>query len=194
LSTCGGWGPQLSDQGSGHAIGANALRAIFLAMDEDRSTILQQAVLDFWKLSSVELLIEYANRTPAPDVSRLAALVQLCAEQGDQVALEVMQREGEGLAYLVRLLIRRLRRLQGDEQFTPSLAFAGSIMERVDLVRNALVDAVKREFPRVEALPDVVDPIDGALWRARDAAAFAARAVESGNGIGAHDSVHPQTV
>jgi N-acetylglucosamine kinase-like BadF-type ATPase len=195
LSTCGGWGPQLSDQGSGHAIGANALRAIFLAVDEDRTTLLQQAVLDFWKLPSLELLIEYANRTPVPDVSQLAALVQLCAEQGDQVAQEVIRNEGESLAYLVRLLIRRLRRVQGDAQFSPALAFAGSIMERVDPVRNALVHAVKSEFPLVEALPGVVDPIDGALWRARDAEAFAARAAAvDGMNVGADAGVHSQTV
>ena len=140
LSTCGGWGPVLADQGSGHAIGSSALRAIFLAIDEDRATQLQQAVLDFWKLPTLELLIEYANSTPAPDFSRLARLVQLCAEQGDVVAQDVLRSEGEQLAYLVRLLIRRLRRIQGDPGFTPQLAFAGSIMERADPVRDAAHD------------------------------------------------------
>lgn len=175
LSTCGGWGPMLADQGSGHAIGVRALRALFLAIDEGRTTLLQEAVLKFWGLSSLDLLVEHANRTPAPDLSRLTHLVSQCVELGDPVAQEVLQREGEQLAYLVRLLIRRMRNIKGDDSFMPSLAFAGSIMERVPQVRDALVASVRREFPEVLAMPGVVDPIEGALWRARNEAAFEAR-------------------
>lgn len=175
MATCGGWGPMLSDQGSGHAIGSRALRALFLAVDEGRSTLLQEAVLSFWQLPSLERLIEHANRSPTPDASRLALLVHGCATQGDAVAAEVLRAEGESLAYLVRLLVRRLQRMQGDNAFVPSLAFAGSIMERVSPVRDALIHAVQREFPTLVALEGVVDPIEGALWRARDEQAFDAR-------------------
>jgi N-acetylglucosamine kinase-like BadF-type ATPase len=158
----------LADQGSGHAIGAHALRAIFLAIDEGRTTELQDAVLAFWGLASLDLLVEYANRTPAPDVSRLTHLVLQCAERGDAVAQEVLRTEGEQLAYLVRLLIRRLQGLQGDPTLLPPLAFAGSIMERVAPVRDALIAALRVDFPHLTASASVVDPIEGALWRARD--------------------------
>lgn len=174
-STCGGWGPMLSDQGSGHAIGARALRSLFLAIDEGRETLLKDAVLQFWDLTSLEQLIEHANRTPAPDVSTLTHLVLQCTDQDDLIAKQVLEREGEELAYLVRLLIRRMQSVEGNHSFAPTLAFAGSIMERVPPVRHALIAAVQREFPKVFALPGVVDPIEGALWRARDEAAFEAR-------------------
>ena len=176
MATSGGWGPMLADQGSGHAIGARALRAIFLALDEGRTTELQQAVLRFWNLASLDLLVEHANRTPAPDVSRLTHLVLECAERGDAIAQEVLRYEGEQLAYLVRLLIRRLRTMQGDPSFLPPLAFAGSIMERVKPVRNALVDTLRQHFPLLTVSEGVVDPIEGALWRARDEKAFRSRA------------------
>jgi N-acetylglucosamine kinase-like BadF-type ATPase len=169
LTTCGGWGPMLADQGSGQAIGTRALRSIYLAIDEDRETELLQKVLEFWNLSSVEMLVGFANQTPTPDVSRLTHLVLECANRGDVVAQEVLQREGEQLAYLVRLLIRRMRKLAGEESFLPSLAFAGSIMESVQPVREALINAVRSEFPQVLELPGVVDPIEGALLRARGA-------------------------
>src|ERR1700744_5265279 len=50
LVSAGGWGPALADQGSGHLIGLESLRAIFLAIDEQRETKLTQAVLEFWEL------------------------------------------------------------------------------------------------------------------------------------------------
>ena len=168
LSTCGGWGPSLADQGSGYAIGARALRSIFLAIDEGRETELQQAILNFWNLSSLEALIEFANQTPSPDVSRLTHLVFHCANRGDVIAREVLEFEGRQLGYLVRLLIRRMHSTPGSEFFVPSLAFAGSIMEKVQPVRDAVIAEVHSEFPQTDAMLGVVDPIEGALLRARE--------------------------
>jgi glucosamine kinase len=167
LVSAGGWGPALADQGSGHKIGQESLRAIFMAKDEGRSTPLLQAVLDFWELASVDLLVEYANRRPAPDFSSLTELVLQYAEMGDEVAAAVLRREGEDLAYLVKLVMHRLRAASTKKDWVPPIAFAGSIMEKVLPVRQALIAAVQREFPEVRTLDGVVDPIVGAVWRAR---------------------------
>ena len=173
VTTCGGYGPVLSDQGSGHAIGLRALRSIFLAMDQDRTTLLREAVLDFWNLPSIEMLIEFVHAAPMPDTSRLTHVVVTCAERGDAVAQEVLQREGEELAYLVRLVLRRMRTLPGAREFSPSLAFTGSILQNVPAVRSSLIAAVQGEFPQVAPMNGVCDPIDGALFRARKEAGVA---------------------
>jgi glucosamine kinase len=167
LVSAGGWGPVLSDQGSGHMIGVDALRAVFLAKDEGRHTRLLQAVMDFWQLASLEHLVEYANASPTPDFSTLTGTVLQCAELEDEVALAVLRGQGEQLGYLVRLVIRRLRRVAVEEDWMPRIAFAGSILENVPPIREALMDAVRSEFPAAQAPNKTVDPIDGALWRAR---------------------------
>jgi glucosamine kinase len=167
LITAGGWGPALADQGSGHRIGLESLRATFLAKDEERQTLLLSAVMDFWELSSLDSLVEYANSRPAPDYSKLTEVVVRCAELGDETALGVLRQQGEELAYLVRLVIRRLRQASNEQEWTPSIAYTGSILENVTQVRDALIAAVQREFPSAQAPDKVVDPIEGALWRAR---------------------------
>jgi glucosamine kinase len=167
LISAGGWGPALADQGSGHLIGLESLRAIFLAKDEERETLLLPAVLDFWQLSSLHHLVEYANSLPAPDFSTLTGVVLSCADQGDEIASALLRKQGEDLAYLVRLVIRRLRRASTDPGWTPPIAYTGSILENVPPVRDALMTAVQREFPAVQEPEKGVDPIDGALWRAR---------------------------
>jgi glucosamine kinase len=167
LITAGGWGPALADQGSGHRIGLESLRAIFLAKDEGRETLLLSAVMDFWQLSSLDVLVEYANSVPAPDFSKLTEVVVRCAELGDETALAVLRQQGEELADLVRLVIRRLRLASNEHHWTPPIAFTGSILENVAKVRDALIAAVQREFPNAQAPDSVVDPIEGALWRAR---------------------------
>jgi N-acetylglucosamine kinase-like BadF-type ATPase len=171
LITAGGWGPELADQGSGHKIGREGIRAAFLAKDEGRPSILLNAILDFWQLASIDLLIEYANSRPAPDFSRLTEVILHCATQGDAVAAEVLRREGEDLAWLVRVVLRRLQSATPTNSTStlPSLAFTGSIMEKVQPVRDALITAVRSEFPTIQTLNGVIDPIAGALWRARTA-------------------------
>jgi glucosamine kinase len=164
----GGWGPALADQGSGHRIGLEALRAAFLALDEGRETSLLPAVGEFWQLATESALIEYANRTPSPDFSRLTHLVLAAAENGDDVAQAVLCREGQDLGYLTRLMIRRIAAQSPQAEATPvTVAFAGSILQNVAPVRTALIAAVQSEFPHTVFLPGVIDPLDGALWRAR---------------------------
>ena len=165
LSGAGGWGPRLADQGSGHRIGQQALRAALRALDEGRPSRLMDEVLQFWSLQSTAELISFVHGVAAPEFSRLMPLVLRCAEAGDRVAMEVLRAEGEELGHLVSVVMRRL--YAKDASFLPALAFAGSVLEHVAPVREALVARVAHEFAGVQVSPGIVDPVEGALWRAR---------------------------
>lgn len=167
LTTAGGWGPALSDQGSGSRIGQQALRDAALAVDQERETTLLPAILNLWGLKDFDELVAYANQIPAPDFTRLAPLVVSCAEAGDPVAQGVLQREAEELAYLARLIIERLRRADHHPDWVPDLAFTGSILEHVAPIREGIVEILRRDLPTMKVVPGMVDPILGALWRAR---------------------------
>jgi glucosamine kinase len=123
--------------------------------------------MDFWQLTTLDLLVEHANSIPPPDFSRLTKLILRAAELGDEVAAEVLRREGEALAYLVRLVVRRLQLEAVNYEWVPPIAFAGSIMEKVPPVRAALIAALRREFGDVRVVARVIDPIAGSIWRAR---------------------------
>lgn len=169
LTTAGGWGPALADQGSGNRIGLQALRDTFFAIDEGRTTTLLPTILELWQLPDLDSLIGYANQIPAPDFTRLSPLVVRCAAEGDAVAQNVLQREAEELAYLAHLVIERLRRdaSEGRPGWVPDLAFTGSILEHVAPIRDGIVQALLRRYPSLKVLPGTVDPLLGALWRAR---------------------------
>ncbi len=176
LLGAGGWGPLMADQGSANRIGLGGLRAGFLAKDEGRVTSLLTEAMRLWNLDSEHDLIAFANNVPPPDFSRLSKVVHACALNGDPVAQQVLQREGQELGYLVRLVLRRImaegREANSDEpnRAWPSIAFAGSVMENVAAVREALMHEVHQEFPALRGLEGIVDPVQGALWRARHGA------------------------
>jgi glucosamine kinase len=169
----GGWGPALADQGSGHFIGLEGLRRGFLAIDQQRTTRILEDAQRHWKLDSLAELIEFANANPAPEYSRLAPLVVRAADEGDIVACEVLEQGGRDLAMLAGLVIEHIRAIEnsaGVRFSAPAVAVAGSILEKVDLLRKALTDALRERYAEIVVLDQAADPPAGALWRARQAA------------------------
>ncbi len=169
LIGAGGYGPALADQGSGHRIGHEALRAVFLANDRGITTTLLPAVLEHWNLTSLDDIVAFANRIPPPDFSQLTELVVRCASNGDAIAANVLRQQGEDLGELVLLVMRRIHAASAGAA-VPPVAFTGSILEKVLPVREALVASLRRDFPTVHVLDGAIDPIEGALWRARKGA------------------------
>jgi len=170
LRRAGGYGPALSDEGSGYFLGSEGLRKAFRAIDEERPTKMLEAFRENWGLRSVEELMEFANRNPAPDFSLLAPLVVKCSDEGDEVASGVIRKGGEELAALAALVIEQIRRAQasGDAEFmAPPIALAGSILGKVPLARKALGAALRRRYPQISIAQTATDPVQGALWRAR---------------------------
>ena len=168
LTGVGGWGPVLDDVGSGFWIGQQARRRAFRALDERTPTTLIDRVLKHWKLASLPDLIQLANATPAPDFSGLTELVVAAASEGDAVAAEVLDLGGRELAYLAQLVIERLREMEAAEFVLPAVAIAGSILRNVAPVRDAMSQALEVAYPGMNVLPDAVDSVLGALWRARN--------------------------
>jgi N-acetylglucosamine kinase-like BadF-type ATPase len=179
IVTAGGWGPALADQGSGHFIGLEGLRRGFLAIDQVRGTRILDVARAHWNLSSLGDLIEFANGNPAPDFSKLAPLVVQCAEEGDEVAKEVLRQGGVDLADLASLVIEHIRKIESELSTAnsssnfdlPGVAITGSILEHVLPTRHAMRAALGQKYPGITVIDIPADPPAGALWNARQRAA-----------------------
>jgi glucosamine kinase len=165
--SAGGWGPVLADEGSGHWIGLEALRAALRARDEGRATCLLDAIGGAWGVAGLREVVERGNSAPPPPFAELTPIIVRCAEEGDEVAAKVLERAGEELARLADLVLRQMRTEDEAAFAAPSLAVAGSILENVAPVRERLCAMVGRAWPGVALSSTRVDPILGALWRAR---------------------------
>ncbi len=165
LYCAGGWGPALGDEGSGYWIGQEALRGAFWARDRDIPTILLDEIGAYWELDSVGEIVEKANERPSPDFSALTPIVVKCAEQGDDLANAVLERAGEELAEQVALVA--LKMIETGTKGEVSLAYTGSVIEHIGMVRESLAKALGKSAPRVKVMTGAVDSLEGALWRAR---------------------------
>ena len=162
----GGWGPVLGDEGSGFWIAQEALRAGFWARDRGIATTLLTAIGEFWKLKTIGEIVEMANSRPGPDFPALAPVVFQCAEAGDELATAVLKRAGAELAELVALVALKME--ESGPQSSIGVAYTGSVLEHIALVRSAMVAALQKAAPHIHVMEGAVDALEGALWRARN--------------------------
>jgi glucosamine kinase len=164
----GGWGPALGDEGSGFWIAQEALRSGFWAKDRGIATTLLPEIGEFWGVNSLGEIVEMANARPGPDLPALTPIVVRCAEAGDELAIAVLERAGVELAEQVALVALKMKESGGKRKI--EAAYTGSVLEHIALVRSSMVAALKISAPNVKVLEGAVDALEGALWRAREAA------------------------
>jgi N-acetylglucosamine kinase-like BadF-type ATPase len=171
LVGAGGWGPVLGDEGSGYWIGLEAVRAGLRAEDRivlgGEPTGLLREIERHWGLGSIGELVAKGNERPGPDFAALAPVVARCAEEGDGLAAEILRRAGEELAELVALVFCKM--CAGDVSGADEIgvAFTGSVLEHIGAVRAAMVARLAIAVPGARVGKAAVDPLEGALWRAR---------------------------
>ncbi len=165
LERCGGWGPNVGDEGSAAWLGKRALSVITAAHDgREPETALTGAVLTALELESLEDLIPWAaNATPGA-LAQLAPVVMQVAAGGDLRANALISFCVEDLALHVRTLARRCFT---DERAAIPVAFAGGLLSRGSLVRKRLEQRLKSAVPGAAVKSEEVDAARGAIRRAR---------------------------
>ena len=175
IARAGGWGFAISDEGSGHWIGRRAISAILSAHDQGLETQLTGMVLDAWKLSAIDDLVQQANSTPPPDFPRLFPIVLRAAAQDDSIARDLLAAAGAKLAALAAVVLRRLaphaatamRPVATHPLAMLPVAMTGSVFRQSPHVRQVFYNTLQKSFPGIDVHQDLADPVEGALTRAK---------------------------
>lgn len=165
--TAGGWGPMLGDEGSGHWIGLEAIRAGLRARDRGVPSCLLRDVMAYWNVDSVPGLIARANHRPRPDFAPLAQVVADCAGQGDVLARTVLERAGQELGAQVSIVFSKMQAAGCTAGDLGRVAYTGSVLTKIATVRSELRTVLRQLRADAALDEDPVQPVAGALARAR---------------------------
>jgi len=163
----GGWGPVLGDEGSGTWIGLEAIRAGLRAHDRGVESCLLRDIQRAWQLEDLASLVARANTRERPDFASLTTVVANCADNGDALAQGVLDHAGEELATQVSLVISKMRAAACAAEDASRVAFTGSVLGKIPRVLRAMEEHLHAAWPEIEVDPNAVQPLEGALWRAR---------------------------
>jgi glucosamine kinase len=167
--SAGGWSSRLGDEGSGYWIGLHAVRRALRAYDHEEPTRILETVGGIWGTKTLEELVNLGDSTPGPDFAAIAPAVSKLAEEGDQVALGVLNQAAEDLVDSVLLVRSKLRRKHSVSIEVP-VAWIGSVIGKSRLVREAFFAGLKAAAPEMPVRDTEVAGIEGAVWRAQQLA------------------------
>jgi glucosamine kinase len=167
----GGWGFAIGDEGSAHWIGREAVRAVLRAADEldgsaearaafERSAFVA-GLMKRWGVGSLADLARAGNAIPPPDFAALFPAVA-CVEDG--LASQVLTSAGQELARQAEVVMRRLF---AREAGRVPVAMTGGVFRHAPRVREVFYNELRARDARAEVIAEVVEPVEGALARAR---------------------------
>lgn len=165
----GGWSHLMGDEGSGYAIGRQALSAA-ARMQDGRAPLsrLHAAVLAHFH---AQTLWEVHAQIHAPGASRaeiaaLARVAAACAQEGDETAQRLFQQAGFQLAELALAALRGLRM----ENAAALVAPVGGVFQAGELILAPLRRFLLAGAPLARVVPPLLPPVFGAVILAYQAA------------------------
>jgi N-acetylglucosamine kinase-like BadF-type ATPase len=162
----GGWGYILGDEGSGYAIGMDALRAITRAADLNAPpTLLTDLILKEWGLAVIEDLFKrlYIDGVSRREIACLSRQVAEAAAGGDAVAGAILAETGEALGRLVTAVVRQLK----FEQDIPC-SLVGGVITNIPLVSVKMIETANKNRIILKPIRMVADLAQGAVRLARN--------------------------
>ena len=158
---CGGWGPNIGDEGSGAWLGRRALAIVGAATDgRERETALVGAILTATQSADAYELIPWAAAADVRTVAGLASVVLATAAAGDARANSLVTLAAEELVTHVRSLAVQLF---GDERASISVAVSGGLMRKGSLLRKRVEQRLRSALPGATLRQEEVIPERGAL-------------------------------
>lgn len=156
---CGGWGIELDDEGSGAWIGREGLTAVVRALDgRGKPTMLTNMLADFNPLIDINnprtIVKAYAERTF--EYQMLTPTVMRCAELGDEVCMDIINRSSFHLIELLNALFPYFKSKQVD------VALLGGIVESKSLLGRMLENEISKD-KRYRIVKPLGTPLDGAI-------------------------------
>jgi N-acetylglucosamine kinase-like BadF-type ATPase len=108
----GGWGHVIGDEGSGYALGQQALQAAVRAADgRGPQTLLLESIMQQWQIQQAEDIIGEVYNNDKDDkakIARLSSCVFAAEEHGDVIAHEIVQNNLDELVLVVRTVGAKL--------------------------------------------------------------------------------------
>ena len=159
LFKVGGLGWRIGDEGSGYALGRAALQALGQAAEgRGEATELSDRLFAAVDIQTLDQLVKWSLAATPREIASLAREVILAADEGDEVAIELVDEAAVELALHIEALLPSLTEVRPIR-----VAFNGGILSPTSAVRESLTAILEETQPELVIVHEPVDPPVGAL-------------------------------
>ncbi|MCL2517961.1 MAG: hypothetical protein FWF15_05305 [Oscillospiraceae bacterium] len=148
----GGWGQATQDEGSGYYIAVNGIQAALNYYDgvTCETTLLQSFKKHFGIETPRDFINLYYNNNLSKDLASFAKEVAVCAENGDQFAIGILDNAAFYLIGYTASLIDKI----GCEDCI--VGIYGSVLLNNNYIQNKFITDIKNKYPKCQIkIPDV---------------------------------------
>ena len=153
----GGWGPVAGDEGGGRGIAGEALHQVAKASDgRGELTKLSERAAEYFRASNVENLIG-AIYAPQMDNSRIAGFARLVvetAQDGDKIAVEILEDAGRELGVAATAV---LKKLDLQKRKVP-IGCVGSVFKAGELLTRPMTEIIGKIAPQAYLIEPLMPP------------------------------------
>lgn len=159
----GGWGHLLGDEGSGYAIGRDALKAVIKYWDGyGKETIMTEILERQLQIADRQTMIAYVYENDKSSVAKIARIVEEAAAVGDKCAMDILKENAEQISELVETACRRLQMMNGEA------ALSGGMLENNTIYRSIVVQEIERRCPDLVCTEPRQNAAAGAVMMAQN--------------------------
>ena len=157
----GGWGHLIGDQGSGYALGRDALIAVAKVFDGyGKSTVLKDMLAGELGLDTEEKIVSYVYSNDKSAIASLSPLVDRACRQGDGVASAIVEANARELADIVIAAAGKLGFVHCD------VALLGGLMEHPTCLKETFIRLLNDKAPGLSCAAPLHDAAEGAVMEA----------------------------
>ncbi|MCD7818891.1 MAG: ATPase [Lachnospiraceae bacterium] len=154
----GGWGHLIGDEGSGYALGRDALAAVAHWYDGyGEITVLTELFNSRLHLSGREEIIQYVYCGDKSRIATLAPIVDQAAAMGDPTATRIVRENAYALVHMSEAAIRKLSLESGE------IALIGGVLQEGSCMCHSFLEEIHNIFPGLTCLFPENSPEIGAV-------------------------------
>lgn len=156
---CGGWGHLLGDEGSAYKISIEAIKRMILENDNNiEKSELTKKVMEYLKIKNIDEVIPFVYSSTKDEVAKLAPIVSILAENGDEICISIMEKEGLELAKTTENTYKKL----GFEKC--SIGLVGGVIRKSKVVREVFEKYLNENINVVSYIDTSVSAAKGAYY------------------------------